>query len=168
MRIAEEKLERRIKGYIRVPKSFVYLLRDKKIPYGDFAFYYQLVCLARFDSRNPMFGVVDFTSSELSTELNLSPKTVTNHLNRLIHFGLIFKRERFYQIAQYKDLFVSPKDFTTIGNQRTRISSLFPCNRDIFGNKRNKATASINSVEGINNKNDEYICDVPLSSYKDI
>ena len=66
MRIKEEIITRRLKGYFLFPRAFTYLLIDRKITPGDFTFYYELVSLARFDKRNPLYGVVDFTSAELA------------------------------------------------------------------------------------------------------
>ena len=166
MRNAEDKVQRRLKGYIRFPRAFAYLLIDKKLTFGDFTFYYLLVSLARFDSRNPLYGAVDFTSSELAVELNLNPKTVRNHLNRLLRFELIIKKEKVLKVFRYEDLFTSPKTFFTKGNQRSMISTFFTFNRQSLTQKENKTTAPNNKTERTINENEGYIYENPLSSYK--
>lgn len=167
MRINEEVIQRRLKGYIRFPRAFVYLLMDKKITTGDFTFYYQLVCLARFDSRNPLYGVVEFTRTELATELCLGTKTVGDHIRKLIRFGLIFKREDYLQIHLYKELFTSPKDYTTLGNQRVMVNTLLSNNNSSLGTNRNEITTHNNELDCLNNPEEEHIYDMSLSSCKD-
>ncbi len=168
MRIAEEIVYRRLIGYLSFPRAFVYLLIDKKITYSDFVFYFELVCLARFDSRNPLYGIVEFTSSQLAIELNHGLKTVRNHINKLIRFELIMKKEKFYQIFRYEDLFTSPKTFFTKGNQRSMISNFFTFDRQSLTQKENKTTAPNNKTERTNNNVEDHIYEPPLSSYKNV
>jgi hypothetical protein len=166
MRNAEDQVQRRLKGYIRFPRAFAYLIIDKKLTFGDFAFYYLLVCLARFDSRNPLYGAIELTRTELAIELNINPKTVRNYLNRLIRFELIIKKEKVLKVFRYEDLFTSPKTFFTKGNQRSTISIFFTSNWKSLTQKKNKTTAFNNITERINNENEDYIYENPLSSYK--
>jgi len=166
MRIKEEIVQRRLKGYFNFPRAFAYLLIDKKISTNDFSFYFQLVSLARFDKRNPMYGVVDFTNNELAIELNLSGKTVRNHIKNLINLDLIWRKEKYLFICRYEDLFTHPQSFFTKGNQRMLIGTFITDKKNILIGKRKDASLNNNVIGRQDNLNKEHIYDSTLSSYK--
>jgi len=166
MRIKEEIITRRLKGYFLFPRAFTYLLIDRKITPGDFTFYYELVSLARFDKRNPLYGVVDFTSAELAVELNLNPKTVRNHLKSLLKNELLLRREKFFTIFRYEDLFTNPRTFFTKGNQRSVIDTFFTFDITDTGSNKDASTVVTSRLDCSDKQNSEHIYEPSLGSYK--
>jgi len=73
-----KQFERRLKGYHKFTRPLFYLWIKGELNSSEFLFFVLLASLCQFTKENPLYGVVDFTPSELAELIDREYETVHN------------------------------------------------------------------------------------------
>jgi predicted transcriptional regulator len=108
-----------------MPRALSYLLSEKVLKPNEFALYFHLIALARFDTRNKWIGIVDMKALELTEALNMNYKTINKLLRSLItkEFVCVLKHKYIY-IYHYQEWYKVPNLLVKVSNKRQALAIL--------------------------------------------